>query len=243
MKKITERIKKKVEKLEHSYKKNELKEMEGLVMGFEKDALDISGNLMEINNLIDLIDKHEINAKEYQAREENNSIEIWVKEIHHEIKEAYLKRKDELLPEDIKFLEEEKGKLEIDKRRLERDQKFIMSLLAKSKIQLMEARETVCKEITNGKGIDSVGNKLVDNFGRKIELTVYEVGRRDILKFIEKTYSINLINAHKVFDILEKSGIVKFEIDPSSLVMQQMEYDAYMEMEYTPVMGNWHINA
>jgi len=164
-------------------------------------------------------------------------------EIQNSFEKIHLTKTEELSPADIELLESEKNKLESEKKRLERDQKYILSLIAKSNVYLMEARVTACKEATKGQGIAELSEKLVDHFGKKLdEESVYETGRKEIIKFIEETFSVNKIDAQKAFDILEKSKVVEFEIDISSLPTY-MAYDDYMGMDYTPVSGTWLINA
>ena len=92
MKKFTESIKNKVEKLEHSNKKKELKEIEHLIAGFEEDDIDISNHLRKIHDLLDLIDKHEVKAKEYDQREQTEEIDLWVKEIHDEMQKLWTEK-------------------------------------------------------------------------------------------------------------------------------------------------------
>ena len=241
MEKISHKIKRKVDKLNHSYTKKELGGIEQHIADFEKDEIEISDYLKKVNYLLDLIDKHEVKAldKEQEESEQHNN---WLSELQNKIEKLHLKNTKELSPADIEFLETEKIKLNAEKKRLGRDQKYILSLIAKSKVYLMETRETACIEITKGQGINELSEKLVDHFGRKLDESIYEFGRNEIMKFIEKTFSLGRIDAHKAFSILEKSGVVKFEIDTSSL-SEYIAYDNFYGTDYTPVVGTWCINA
>ena len=243
MEKFTKRIKGKVDKLDHSYTKKEQKGIEHLIAGFEEDELEITDNIRKVTYLLDLIEKHEVKALDNPQNEETEQHKAWLSETQNSFEKIHLTKTEELSPADIELLETEKNKLEAVKKRLERDQKYILSLIAKSNVYLMEARETACKEATKGQGIAELSEKLVDHFGKKFyEESVYEVGRKKIVKFIEETFSVNKIDAQKAFDILEKSRVVKFEYDLSSLEIY-MNYDDYMGVDYAPVYGTWLIDA
>ena len=242
MEKFTNKVKGKVDKLEHSYIKKEQKGIEHLIVGFEDDEREITDNLKKVNYLLDLIEKHEVKTLDDSQSEETEQHKTWLSEIQNSFEKIHLTETEELSRADIELLEIEKSKLEAEKKQLERDQKFVLSLIAKSNVYLMEARETAMGEVAKGQSIDEISTKLVDHFGRKLELSIYEVGRREIVKFIEKTISINRIDAHKAFNILEKSEVVEYIVDPPSLLMDIESYD-YMGMDYTPVYGNWNINA
>ena len=241
MEKFSEKIKGKVDKLNHSYTKKELKGIEHQMADFEKDEREITDNLRKVDYLLGLIEHHDVNEVEITDKEVKIEYEKYLLDLENDFERIYKTSKEELTKSEIELLETEKNKLEAEKKRLARDQKYILSLIAQANVYLMEARETTFKEYTNGYGITEVSEKLVDHFGKKSELTVYEVGRRDMIKFIEKTFSIGRIDAHKAFNILENSEVVKFVVDISSL--EYMSYNNYMSMEYTPVFGNWFINA
>jgi len=246
MERFVKKIKEKVEKLEHSFTQKEQKGIEEIIAGLNKDEQEISENLKRIDYLLDLIDKHEVKASKKSQPVEMKHYNKWLSEIKASIEKMHLSGTEELSPADIEFLETEKNKLEAEKRRLERDRSYLHALIAQSDTYMMEIREDACKEASGGDGIDEVSEKLVDKFGRKFEEeNVYDVGKKEIIKFLEETYSINKINAHEIFDILEKSGIVKFEIDPSSIAeyMSYDNYDDYMNMDYGPVLGTWYIKA
>ena len=245
MKKFTEQIKTKVEKLEQSYSKKELKGIEHVVDDLIKDKWEISDNLNEINDLIDLIAEHEVCSIDIPHQEIDDH-STWLSKIKNNLEQIHLTKSNDLSPKDIKFLEEEKHKLMLERKRLERDQKYIFSMLAQAKVYLMDARDEACKEATNGQSINELSIKIADYFGEKIsELTYYEIGKRKIVHFINETFSVNKIDAHKAFNILEKSEVIKFMIDPKTIPTYAAmgSYDQYMGEEYIPPMGNWHINA
>lgn len=242
MENFANRIKEKVDKLNHSYTKKEQKAIEHLIAGFEGDEREITDNLRKVNYLLDLIEKHEVKTSDNPQSEEIEQHKTWLSEIQNSFEKIHLTKTEELSPADIELLETEKNKLEAEKKRLEIDQRYMLSLIAKSNVYLMEAREIACKEATKGQSIDELSEKLVDHFGRKLDVSVYETGRKEIIKFIEKTFSVGRIDAHKAFNILEKSEVVKFEVDISGL-STYIAYDTYMNMGYSPVYGIWNINA
>ena len=242
MEKFTKRIEEKVDKLNQSYTKKEQRGIEHLIAGFKEDEYKITEDIKKITYLLGLIEKHETKALGDSQGDEVEQHKTWLSDIQSSIEKIHLTKSGDLSPADIEFLETEKKKLEAQKRRLEKDQKYILSLISKSNVYLMEARETACKEATRGQSIDELSEKLLDHFGKKLNESVYEAGRREMTRFIEKTFSVNRIDAHKAFDILEKSGVVRFEIDPLS-IPTFVAYDDYMGMDYTPVYGTWIINA
>ena len=245
MKNFTKRIEKKVDRLNSSHTNKEQKGMEQVVEDLTKDRWEISENLNKINDLLDLIAEHEVCSIDIPHKGIDDH-ETWLSKIQNNFEQFHLIKSDDLSAKDIKLLEEEKHKLEIEKKRLEKDQKYIFSLIAHANVYLMEARDNTCKNATNGQSIDELSTMIADHFGEKIsELTYYEVGKREIIKFIKETFSVNKIDAHKAFHILEKSEVLQFVIAPQTIptYVAMGSYDTYMGEEYIPPMGNWHIKA
>jgi hypothetical protein len=150
-----------------------------------------------------------------------------------------------LSKEDLEFLKSEKSKLLFEEARLQKEHKNIHKILAESTILLINAREFACKELSNGHSIASVSEKLLENFGKKIKNEYgYYSGRKQIMQFLENTLLINKIKSKGLFEILEKSKVIKFKIDTpkNNLLFDFDNFDGFTS-EFLPLVSSWYINA
>lgn len=242
MKKFSENIKSQVDKLSDSVLKNESNEIAKLIRELEDSEFHINAKINKIVYLLDLIDNHEIVAKKYDPNEVYITQGDWISTLVSNFEKISIKKIEELLPEEIELIERETGKLKATLLLLKKQQHFIISLIAKSKIHLMEVSNIVCKEETGGDSIVEVAQSLLDNFGKELDYAEYEVGKIAFVNYIKKRYSISRKSAHKVFNLLEHSRVLVFNLEPTYLNIE-IPLDTFMQTDVSPMAGKWIIKA
>ncbi len=246
MKRFVKLIKEKEERLKKSYAKSELKNIEKITSDLETQHQQIKDDLIEINYLLSLIEEHQIKAANSTDIKKTGQLNNWLTKIKIAFEKYHLRHVDTLSAADITFLQNEKRNLELEKTRLEVEHHYIHALIAKAKVYEMDVFDSVCKELTKGQTITEVGEKLVAHFGKQLanEMT-YDMGRRQLMRFIENTFAIDRIRTKKLIDVLEKSKVINFKIDISTIpVYPDLEiYSDFSDVNYIPLFGIWHINA
>jgi len=213
-----------------------------LIRELEDSEFHINDKINKIVYLLDLIEGHEIVAKNYEPNKDYNNQDNWIDRLVLNFEKYSVKKIEELLPEEIELIEREKGKLSASLLLLKKQQHFIISLIAKSKIHLMEVSNIVCKEETGGDSIVEVAQSLLDNFGKELDYSEYEVGKITFVNFIKKRYLLSRKSAHKVFNILEHSGVLVFNLEPDYLNIE-IPLDTYLQTDVSPMAGKWIIKA
>ena len=238
-------IKSKDKELSKFFEKKDLRKLEEMSAKLEEEHREIKEHLKEVDYLLDLIAHHEIEATA-STDKQNTKRKNWLDKIKTAFEDANQKKINSLSDEDITFLKKEKSKLMFEKGLLEKEHFHIHQLIAKTEVLLMDAQNDVCKEITKNYDIAAVGEKLLEYFGKELDgETDYESGRAKIRKMLEKTFSINKQQSKELFDLLEKTKVVSFKVDYSSIVLIQNydDFDPYTDTTYAPIFGNWEINA
>jgi len=245
MKNFIKIIKKKDKKLTGFFESKQLKEVEKTYNELENQHQEIRDNLKKINYLLDLIEKHQIETSTSNKQQNMVEKESWLSKLKEKFEKIHLINTDKLTSADIEFLEKEKGKLKIEKEQLEKEHHHIHQLIAKANSYLTNLRNSECEEITKGYDIAKVGEKLLEHFGRKMEETSYDFGRKKVIKYLEETFSLNRIQANKLFELLEKSRVLKYKVDYSNMVNVPVyeNFDEFTDFDYIPMFGNWLINA
>ncbi len=247
MKNFVKTIRDKDIKLTKSLDKKELVDIEKTLSDLETQHQEIKDDLKDVNYLLNLIEKH--NIIEVSDSEENKKVahrSSWLAKIKDNIEKIHVLHTNKLTPDDIAFLQKENSKLKFEKDQLEKEHHLIHQLIAKAKVYLMNTRNVICEEITKGHDIAAVGEKLLEHFGKEIKEEMdYDFGRRKIINNLEDTFLINKIQAHKLFDILEKSKVLQYNMDTSNIIpIPDFEnYSEYTNINYMPLFGTWHINA
>ncbi len=243
MEKFIDFIRENDKKLNDSYAKKELKNIQIIMDDLEDEHQDIKNDLKSINYLLELIEKHNIEASEKQEdlKDEENK-KNWLSGLKNTFEKYHLMHANKLNISDIEFLKQEKNKLMAEKAKLEQKHKQIHSLIAKTFAYSVEIQNQICVEFTKGHDIAAISEKILEHFGELIEEeTSYEYGRKKIVKFLEETYSINKIQAHKIFDILEKNKVITYKVNLTE-VTDFPDYELY-DTNYAPIFGIWYINA
>jgi len=247
MKNFIKLIKDKEEKISTSFTNKELKKLEHIMMQLKDQHLLIKKDISSINYLLDLIDKHQINEARLSSNNiAQNNFNNWVTDLTKTFEDFHLKQHDKLSPQDVEYLKIEKSKLLNEKKRLKEEQKHITALMAKTRIFLMDIRETRCNELSKGHTIADVGEKLLTHFGEEVPNEMdYDFGKRKIINFLEEAFLINKIDSKKLFDILEKSKAVNYIPEIPSIIRnsETVRFDDYIDYSYEPIGGAWHINS
>jgi hypothetical protein len=247
MKDFIKTIKDKDLKLTKSLDKKELVDIEKTLNDLETQHQEIKDNLKDVNYLLDLIEKHKIT--EVSASKTNKKVahrSSWLAKIKDNIEKIHVLHTNKLTPDDIAFLQKESSKLKFEKEQLAKEHHLIHQLIAKARIYLMNTRNAICEEITKGHDIAAVGEKLLEHFGKEIKEEMdYDFGRKKIMTSLEETFLINKIQAKKLFDILEKSNVLQYNMDTSNIIpiSNYEDYSEYTNINYMPLFGTWHINA
>ncbi len=247
MKNFIKTLKNRDKKIVKFFEGQKLAKLEKVFAELEEEHQAIKSNLKDVNYLLDLIEKHKIDATKPSSKKNNKKTRnTWLGKIEKTIEKFHLSSTKDLSPEDIAFLKKEKGKLLFEKEQLEKEHHHIHHLLAKTGIYIMDTRNSISREITKGYDIAEVGEKLLEHFGKEIKDAIdYESGRSKIIKMLGKTFAINKIKAKLLFDLLEKSKVISFNVDYSGIISisDYNEFDQFINTNYIPVTGNWIINA
>jgi hypothetical protein len=238
-------IRKKDEKIDEHFEKLELKHLAKINSELEEEHESIKENLKDVNYLLDLIESHNIKASKTNEKQKL-ARKIWLEKTKPNFESLHLALTQELSDKDIQFLQNEKSKLLFEKEQLEKKHHLIHKMIAKSHIYSVNVQNTICKNITKGYDVAAVGEKLLDHFGKKINGSVdYGYGRDKIRRMLEKTFSINKIQSRELIDILENRKVVFYDIDYSDIyqVPNYGGFDQFIDPNYTPLYGIWHINA
>lgn len=247
MKNFIKLIKDKDQKITASYTNKKLKNLEHIMEQLEVQHQQIKEDITNVDYLLDLIDKHQVEVVSIANKNQHKiDFKKWLTDLTSTFEKLHLIHTNILSSEDIEYLKVEKSKLIVEKKRLEEEHVHIHILIAKTTVFLMDTRETICKELSNGHSIAGVGEKLLEHFGKKIENVIdYDSGRRKIIRFLESTFSINKIQSKKLFDILEKSKAVHYITDLPNIIMNAdtVNFDYYINYSYVPLVGTWYINS
>lgn len=245
MKNFIQIIKKHDKKLVDFFESKQLKEVEKTYNELENQHQEIKDNLKNVNYLLDLIEKHQIETSNGDQQQNTVEKESWLTKLKEKFEKFHLIHTDKLSATDIEFLQKEKGKLKFEKEQLEKEHHHIHQLIAKANSYLTNLRNSKCEELTKGYDIAKVGEKLLEHFGRKMEEESYDFGRKNVVKYLEEKFSLNRIKANKLFDLLENSRVLKYEIDLSNIVNMPVyeNFDEFSSSDYIPMFGNWLINA
>ena len=228
-----------------SFINKEMMRFEKIMSNLEKEHHDIKTDLSKINDLLALIEKHETkDATAPTTHQTNGVLRQWLADLEEKFEKFHLLPSSELDENNWETIQSERAKLHFEKERLEKEHKQLHQLIAKTANLLMEAREAACFELTKGHSISSVGEKLLEYFGKKVDAWDYEVGRHEIIKFLRKKFELNRIQAKALFDILEKSKIIKYQLQifNGRPVLEVDTYDGGFMSDAIPV-GKWIINA
>jgi len=247
MKNFIKLIKQKDKRITASYINQELKNFESILEQLEIEHQKIKDDVSTINYLLDLIEKHQIDAaetnNEFQVKSTDKN---WLKELTNTFEKFHLMSSGKLSSKDITYLKAEKAKLLSEKQRLEKEHKSIHELIAKTSVLLMDVRETVCNELSKGHHIADVGEKLLENFGKEVKgESDYNSGKGKIIHFLEDTFLINKIQSKGIFDLLEKSNVVEYTTEVSNINFNNYigDYYYFSNYHYIPLTGTWHINS
>lgn len=245
MKDFIKTIKSNDKKITAFFEDQQLKEVEKTYKELETQHQEIKDTLKNVNYLLDLIEKHQIEPSATDSQQNIVEKQNWLSKIKNKFEEIHLIKTSELSLEDIKFLQKEKAKLEYEKGQLEKKHHHIHQLIAKTYSYLINLRNSECEEITKGYDIAKIGEKLLEHFGEKMEENTYNSGRKTIIKFLEEQFSLNRVKGHKLFDILERSKLINYKIDYSNIltVPVYQNSDEFENLDYVPMFGNWCINA
>lgn len=247
MKKFIKKIRRKDQKLTKFFEKKELEKLEKVLYDLSSQHYEIKEHLKEVNYLLDLIEKHNIQAKDASVeREKIKERDNWLEKLRIRFEKFHLMHTDKLSSDDIEFLRKEKNKLQFEKDQLEKEEHHVLSLLSKAKIFLMDARNQVCERITKGYDIAAVGEKLLEHFGKKPEeANSYDSGRKILMRFFEENLGLDRIRSKELFDLLEKSKVISYTPDLSNLIEipDYSNFDEFTNLNYMPLFGDWHINA
>jgi len=245
MKNFINIIKKRDKKISKFFVNQKLEKLEKIYHELQEEHQEIKENLKEVNYLLDLINKHKIDVlKDSKSRQ--NELKGWLKGLRKSFEKFHFFSTKKLTDKDIAYLQGEKSKLLYEKDQLEKEHHHIHHLLAKTDIYLMDTRNNICKEITKGYDIAQVGEKLLEHFGKNIDGVIdYEAGRKEIMKMLEKKFSITKVQSKLLFDLLEKSKVIRFDSDISNIIQIEdyEDFDEFINTNYIPVTGNWIINA
>jgi len=238
-------IKKNDKKLTDFFESKQLKEVEKTYNELENQHQEIKESLKNVNYLLDLIEKHQIETSTTEKQQNTSEKESWLSKLKKKFEEIHLINTDKLSSDDIAYLQKEKGKLIFEKEQLEKEHHHIHQLIAKANSYLTNLRNSECEEITKGYDIAKVGEKLLEHFGRKIEEEDYYFGRKKVVNYLEETFSLNRIKANELFELLEKSRVLKYKVDYSNMVNVPVyeNFDEFSNFDYVPMFGNWLINA
>jgi len=238
-------IKAKDKEISKFFEKKDMRKLEEMKAKLEEEHQEIKEHLKEVDYLLDLIAHHQIESTT-TTEKQGKKRKTWLDKIKTAFEDANQKTINDLSTEEISFLEKEKSKLLFEKELLEKEHYHIHQLIAKTEVFLMDAQNDVCKEITKKYDIAAVGEKLVEHFGKELDGEIdYESGRAKIRKMLEKTFSINKLQSKELFDLLEKTKVISFNIDYSNLLVipNYDDFDQYTDTSYVPLFGNWKINA
>jgi len=231
-------------KLIESYAAKELHNLVDLMFDLQKEHQQIKDNLNNVNHLLDLIEKHDIKPNKTNIVDES-TIGKWLDKLKKAFEKLHLLPTEKLSKKDLELLQNEKGKLLALKHKLEEQHKHIHTLIAKTFTYLIDTQNKICKELTNGYDVAAISQKLVDHFGRKLETSSYEEGKKQLMEFLEKTFNINKIEAKTIFDILEKNHILYYQINYSNTYEfpTYIDVSEYETITYIPTEGAWYIYA
>ena len=238
-------LKRKENAVTGSFISKEMKRFEKIMKELEDEHHAIKDDLSKINDLLALIEKHETKADTAPNTHLNKGVlRQWLHSLEESFENLHLKSSSALDEDEWAFIQKERAKLLFEKARLEKEHHQLHELIAKTSLLLMEARETACFEITKGHSIASVGEKLLEFFGKKVNVLDYEVGRHEIIKFLREKFKLNRIQAKTLFDILENSKLLKYEIQifENGALLEVDTYDGGFVTDTVPV-GKWFINA
>ncbi len=245
MERFIKKFKEKEASLEKSYISSELENIEKITSDLEREHQQIIQDIDDVDYLLSLIEKHQIKTVTDPEKARNHD-KGWVTKIKNAFEKYHLMHPEKLSSSDIEFLQNEKYKLELEKKHLETEHHHIHGLIAKTRSYAMNVMDNVCKDLSGGQTVTELGQKLLDHFGKKINhVSSYDSGKKEIIKFLEETFSVNKISSKKIFDILKKSKVIYFQLDVSN-VMIYPPYENFTEFtttDYVPIFGAWFINA
>ncbi len=228
-----------------SFIKKEMNRFEKIMRELEEEHYALKKDLSKINDLLALIEKHE--TKESKAPDTHQGkgvLRHWLNELEEKFEKLHLKDSKDLDEDEWETIQKERARLLFEKEHLEKEHKQLHELMAKTANLLMEAREAACFELTKGHSISNVAEKLLEHFGKKVDILDYELGRQAIIKFLRKKFNLNRIQAKTLFDILEKSKVLKYEIQlfNGGVIREVDTFTGGFVTDVMPV-GNWIINA
>ncbi len=243
MKKFIKEIQKKDEAINGFLEDREIALLEDVLIDLEEQHKEIKKNLKEVNYLLELIDKHNVEGdSNSQEREENRN--SWLQKIKGTLEKLHLTDNEKLTKEDIELLQKEKAKLQKEKALLEKEHTHVHQLIAKAKIHLWELEDEVVKDLTKGYDLVQTGEKLLEKFGKiAFKETSYEYGRKEIIDYLEEVFCINRVEANKLFELLEKNKVVEFDPNLSTITEfpDYSDIGVASEFGYLPVFGTWYI--
>ena len=228
-----------------SFIKKEMIRFEKIMNDLEKEHYAIKSDISKINDLLALIEKHKKEDGTAPTTHQTTGVlRQWLAGLEEKFEKLHLKESKDLDENEWETIQKERAKLLFEKARLEKEHKQLHELIAKTATLLMEAREAACFELTKGHSIASVGEKLLEYFGKAVDAWDYEVGRHEIIKFLRKKFELNRIQAKALFDILEKSKIIKYELQifNGGVIYEVNSYDGGFMNDTMPI-GKWIINA
>ncbi len=228
-----------------SHQKKDIDVLEKVLIDLNNECTELKENFNNVTYLLDLIEKHQINVVNEKTKNiiagETEHLSIWLKNLKDIFEGLYKTPSKELSIDEIDFIKLEIPKLNDKKEKLNQQIRYLNNIIAKTSILLMDLRDESCKEISKGDNIVAVTQKMVTKFGDKIVGT-YIFGRKEIIKFLEKTFKINRINSKELIDLLEKCHAINFKIDiPENDVFYYYKDYGFAD-EFVPIIGAWNIN-
>lgn len=244
---IEKLIKEKDELITVHHQKKDVSALKTTLSQLEDEDRHTKEDLNAVNYLLDLIEKHNIdeldNLKDEFIKHEH--ISKWLEKTKIVFEKLHLKNSDELNTSEKEFIRTEKTKLLKEHKRLEKQLSYLNKIIAKTKFLVADLKNSLSTDLTNGDNISAIGKKLIEKFGTKTTSTyTYTIGRKEIIKFLEETYSINGIKSKTLFDLLEDSKVVEFEVDNTNLNFSNYYNDDIgLGSDWVPLFGSWIFNS
>ncbi|NOZ46262.1 MAG: hypothetical protein GXO79_05715 [Chlorobi bacterium] len=244
MKKFEKLINEKNKSIFFNHQKKDINALKNSLDQLKSEHDNVKEDLNTISYMLSLIDKHSFgnDIKTTNDIIEHNHISKWIKETKAAFEKLYLMNSEELKQSDKEFISAEKVKLTSEFNRLEKQLNYLDAIIAKTVILLQDLQENLCKSITKGYDLAAIGEKLLEKFGKKTDLTLYSVGRKNFIKFIEDTFLINKIKSKEILDLLIERKVLDYVIDLSNIDVTYYNNNSESN-NFIPVEGNWIINS
>lgn len=239
------------EKILENHLKKDRQALKNTLIELREEWWDLNDLLDSLEGIVERDEEEAVETSQKKAGEETVYASEELKDVEKKLNKIWSKKSEERSKEEQNYLSKELARAKVVKQRIENRLLKLDGIIAKTTVLLDDLDEDLCKELSGGHSLASVGQALLDKFGTELKEDRH-AGRKIIRRFLEDHYQIEKPASRHLFSLLEEVGTLRYRVEvPEELKTVPIDYyswdeDALAEAYIGPsteLFGKWEINA